>query len=1199
MKKEFTSLLLSAAMLAAAFPAAAEESNMCGDNLTWELNGGTLTISGSGAMYDWSVLKKAPWYSQRESIINVNIQDGVESIGAAAFENCVNLGSDTMPVVIPESVKSIGGSAFDGCGKMTDIYVPNSVESIGTRAFAYCVSLKNIELPNIKEISDYTFCYDTGLSSVTIPNGIERIGNSAFSQCTGLLEITVPESVSEIGDGAFNQCTSLKNVDYIGSRDEWGGIAAGRYNGGLNEAELYCVKPYSVLINTVPYSRAEIDGTEYYSDAAGKIRVDNSSKAEDYSLNYSIEKKNYKSVSAEQQITADGAGINAVLEKDGDVLYSESFDTAEGKSRDLKKGEKANDLFGITAYAAMNVSTENNMLTIENNAKSGFYSAVYPLDVKAVDSEINFNAVFPKNSESHIVIRDAANQVIAAIYRDKEGNAYFSAQGENFSKTNMPMENKSGSLGVIEGGVSVPISINADITGGKIIAKAGNAIAGVSSYEKKLSGYDTVSSVMLGTEAGSSISIDDILIEENRGTEAKMAKLTLETLPYAKAVINNTVYYSGKSGVIELEYALANENSSYPISYTVEKGGYITANGAVSGTADGAEINAQLEPEADILYAEDFENLSSSVLSSTLLGGNTDEIFGITAKYGTIDVTADKNLSMYNSGNGFRSASFPLNINSKDSEVSMKLTLPKSDVHIILRDSENQSLAVLNQSSDGTLTFGASGTAFDTANSCIGGQNYSLGSVEPGTEFTLNVKIDVTNKKITASVGDETAVVHNYKKSKDADNISSIFIGLGRGSELSIDDIRVKKYVGEPDTLSMLTLRTTPYAKAVINGQTMYSGASGVIETGYSIDSGDETDITYTIEKGGYKSISGNEKMPAEGLEINAQLEPEDNIIYAEDFGSVAVSSVNQVLDAKQTADSLFGIYAEYGTITLKAEKQMLSIYNGGGGFRSVSYPLNVNKTDYEIAANINLPSGDASHYIVRDSKNNVIAALFIDAEGNVTLGASGSYNKANAAIGVQEQSVGKIEQGKLETIKLQVNSKDKTVTAILGDSKATAAASNLSAPASIYIGTGRGKTIVLDSIIIRDTNEAAPTPTVKPTAAPDVTPTVKPTIKPTAAPDVTPTATPEVKSEVGNPVYSNSTVTIPVKAVNGDKLDINIYAAEYGADGRLIGIKTVLETVSDSKNITFEYVKKSSENRLVICVWDNEMKPYVNPAVN
>ena len=179
---------------------------------------------------------------------------------------------------------------------------------------------------------------------------------------------------------------------------------------------------------------------------------------------------------------------------------------------------------------------------------------------------------------------------------------------------------------------------------------------------------------------------------------------------------------------------------------------------------------------------------------------------------------------------------------------------------------------------------------------------------------------------------------------------------------------------------------------------------------------------------------------------------------------------------------------------------------------------------------------------------------MFIDAEGNVTLGTSGSYNKANAAIGVQEQSIGKIEQGKLETIKLQVNSKDKTVTAILGDSKATAAASNLSAPTSIYIGTGRGKTIVLDSIMIRDTNEAVPT------ATPEVTPTVKPT------------ATPEVKSEVGNPVYDNNAVTVPVRAVNGDKLDINIYAAEYGADGRLIGIKTVSETVSDSKTITFDY---------------------------
>ena len=49
------------------------ESGTCGDNLTWNLTNGVLTISGTGTMSDFT-LGGAPWYSSRSSIINVIIK---------------------------------------------------------------------------------------------------------------------------------------------------------------------------------------------------------------------------------------------------------------------------------------------------------------------------------------------------------------------------------------------------------------------------------------------------------------------------------------------------------------------------------------------------------------------------------------------------------------------------------------------------------------------------------------------------------------------------------------------------------------------------------------------------------------------------------------------------------------------------------------------------------------------------------------------------------------------------------------------------------------------------------------------------------------------------------------------------------------------------------------------------------------------
>lgn len=61
---------------------------VCGDDLTWVLDdAGVLTISGSGEMEDYKSGSITPWYSYRNDITTVIIEEGVTSVGNHAFDN--------------------------------------------------------------------------------------------------------------------------------------------------------------------------------------------------------------------------------------------------------------------------------------------------------------------------------------------------------------------------------------------------------------------------------------------------------------------------------------------------------------------------------------------------------------------------------------------------------------------------------------------------------------------------------------------------------------------------------------------------------------------------------------------------------------------------------------------------------------------------------------------------------------------------------------------------------------------------------------------------------------------------------------------------------------------------------------------------------------------------------------------------------
>ena len=182
----------------------------CGINVTWELTGdGTLTISGTGRISNYSHDNNAPWYSCRAYIKRVVIQQGVRAIGDQAFYYCENLTS----VTIPEGVTSIGDYAFAYCVSLTSATIPEGVTSIGGEAFLGCTGLTSVAIPSSVTSTGFeTFSGCTGLTSITIPEGVTSIGNYAFKGCSNLASVAIPSSVTSIGGGAFSGCTSLTTV---------------------------------------------------------------------------------------------------------------------------------------------------------------------------------------------------------------------------------------------------------------------------------------------------------------------------------------------------------------------------------------------------------------------------------------------------------------------------------------------------------------------------------------------------------------------------------------------------------------------------------------------------------------------------------------------------------------------------------------------------------------------------------------------------------------------------------------------------------------------------------------------------------------------------------------------------------------------------------------------------------------------------
>ncbi len=146
-------------------------------NLSWTLEDGVMTFTGTGEMPDWGYAWWDEVYLIADEIITVVISDGITCIGNYAFANCENLVS----ISIPDSVTRIGSDAFLNCTSLESIALPENLTELGYASFDGCTSLTSVVIPaSVTEIGFWAFLDCTSLESVTIYNASVSIGSEAF-----------------------------------------------------------------------------------------------------------------------------------------------------------------------------------------------------------------------------------------------------------------------------------------------------------------------------------------------------------------------------------------------------------------------------------------------------------------------------------------------------------------------------------------------------------------------------------------------------------------------------------------------------------------------------------------------------------------------------------------------------------------------------------------------------------------------------------------------------------------------------------------------------------------------------------------------------------------------------------------------------------------------------------------------------------
>ncbi len=126
-------------------------------------------------------------------------------------------------LVIPASISyngadykvvSLNTMFLSDCTSLKSVTVSDGVTRLGTSPFINCTSLEKVVLPDsVTSIGNNCFASCSALTDVTLPKGLTSLGQGCFTACSSLTSVEIPEGVTTLGQGCFSNCSSLKSVE--------------------------------------------------------------------------------------------------------------------------------------------------------------------------------------------------------------------------------------------------------------------------------------------------------------------------------------------------------------------------------------------------------------------------------------------------------------------------------------------------------------------------------------------------------------------------------------------------------------------------------------------------------------------------------------------------------------------------------------------------------------------------------------------------------------------------------------------------------------------------------------------------------------------------------------------------------------------------------------------------------------------------
>ena len=106
---------------------------------------------------------------------------------------------------------------------LTTATVADGIEVVGNRTFRKCANLETVVFPNtLTEIGPAVFQYCSKLNSVNIPATVTTIGEGAFAECVALTSINIPDGITRLEKDVLRNTGLVSieipaSVNYIGT----------------------------------------------------------------------------------------------------------------------------------------------------------------------------------------------------------------------------------------------------------------------------------------------------------------------------------------------------------------------------------------------------------------------------------------------------------------------------------------------------------------------------------------------------------------------------------------------------------------------------------------------------------------------------------------------------------------------------------------------------------------------------------------------------------------------------------------------------------------------------------------------------------------------------------------------------------------------------------------------------------------------